>query len=385
MSAEIFFRAVTSSSNLHQRELCPGSAAAEEGLPNEESEYSAEGTFLHALDAQGEVYDQQPTDEQRHILKAAAEADESIFRAVTEKMEISRDEDFIEGREGEYWLRRGFRSIFPGHPDRWRYYTDRKVLVVIDKKFGYKEVTAAEVNRQLMSYGVMVAQEFDVERVFVAINQPRLPAMLRVTIGEFSKEKLAQAKELIFTIYDGAHNPDGSTRKDVPRVAGDDQCRYCKAKLQCDAYQEKYVFLAKTSEEGKSSFVAKLATLADEDLDRIYVACKFASLIEDPAKEEILKRMESGGMKGYQAQSNGFTSTITDNAGALMALRELGLPDEKIACPVARKTLKEELALAKGITQVEADKQIKALLAPYSESKPKSPSLKRTGPANLLK
>ena len=381
MNTEIV-RAVTSSSNLHQRELCPGSAAAEEGLPNEESEYSAEGTFLHALDAQGEVYDEQPTDEQRHILKAAAEADESIFRAVTEKMDISQDEPFIEGRETEVWLRRGFKSLFPGHPDRWRYYSARKILIVIDKKFGYREVTAAEINRQLMSYGVMVAEDYDADHVFVAINQPRLPAMLRVTIGEFSREKLAQAKQLIFQIWDGAHNPDGSTRKDVPRVAGDDQCRYCKAKLNCDAYQEKYVFLAKASEDGKKDFVAKLATLADDELDRIYVACKFAGLVEDPAKEEILRRMAAGGMQHYQTQGNGFASTITDNYAALGALKDAGLPVDKIARPLSNSDLKVVMAGIKGISQVDADKQIKAILAPYVESKPKAPSLKRT---NLLK
>jgi hypothetical protein len=47
-------RALTSASNLFRRQLCPGSARMEEGLPDEDSEMSREGTLLHDYAANSE-------------------------------------------------------------------------------------------------------------------------------------------------------------------------------------------------------------------------------------------------------------------------------------------------------------------------------------------
>ena len=77
-------RANTSASNIARRELCPGSAAAEEGLPEEDSEDAEEGTLLHKIDA-GESslvsWDSLST-EQKDLILYAKRADEDIFRAV---------------------------------------------------------------------------------------------------------------------------------------------------------------------------------------------------------------------------------------------------------------------------------------------------------------
>jgi hypothetical protein len=383
MSEEIT-RSLTSASNLRQRELCPGSAFAEQGLPNTDNDDSKEGTLLHAADADRENQPYDLTPEQREVLSAAQAADEQIFRAVAEKYQIAADEVFIEGREDERWLRRGFKTLFPGHPDRWRFYTDRGILIVIDKKFGRREVTPADSNIQLRAYGIMVAEEFDPERTIVAINQPRLPSMLRVTMGEYTRDNLADAKQHVYRIWDGSHNKDGSPREDVPRIAGEEQCHYCKAKEICDAYREKFVFLEKPAANGKDLFVGRLADLTDEELDRVYVATRFAKLIEDNTKEEILKRISRGEMQNYSATPSGFTSSITDNAKALELLQATGLEKAEIIRPVTMEELEKAYIKRFGGTLKAAKDAIKSALAPVMESKPKSPTLKRAkNPTNL--
>ena len=378
MSEEQITRSLTSASNLYQRELCPGSAFAEDGLPNADNDDSKEGTMLHAMDADPSIDRSELKLEQKEVLKAASAADDQIFSAVSEKMLIADNEPFIEGREDERWFRRGIKALFPGHNDRWRFYPRLKVLVIIDKKFGRKEVIPADANRQLMAYEVMGFEEFDADHVFVAINQPRLPAMLRVTIGEYNREASAAAKAHILTIWEGSHNKDGSPRQDAPRVAGEDQCRYCKAKLNCDAYRAKYVFLEKPSASGKDLFVEKLHDLTDDELDRVYVATRFAALISDSAKEEVLRRMENGGMTNYSQQPGGFTTTITDNAKAIELLQKAGLRSSEICRPVSLEALTEAAHEIRGGTQKDAKSFIKETLAPVIELKPKSPTLKRS-------
>lgn len=377
-------RALTSASNLHQRELCPGSAFAEQGRPNTDNDDSKEGTMLHALDADPKADRSHLTGEQREVLTAAAEADEHIFAAIATRMEISQDEFFIEGREDERWMRRGFKSLFPGHPDRWRYYTDRKVLVVIDKKFGRNEVTPAEVNRQLLAYALMTSEDYEADHIFVAINQPRLPAMKRITIGEYSRETLEASKAIVYSIWDGSHNPDGSARDDVPRIAGETQCRYCKAKLDCDAYAAKFAFLETPSHEGRDLFVGKLLGLTDDQLDRIYLACNFAGRIKDDVKDEILRRHESGGMSNYSVKPSGATTNITDQAMARRILISAGLPDAQITRLETMTTITKVAAEVMGLSEAKAKKEVEGLLASVSEKEAKAPTLKRNGAPQAL-
>lgn len=71
-------RALTSASNLHQRELCPGSAFAEQGRPNTDNDDSKEGTMLHALDADPKADRSHLTGEQREVLTAASIVERKI-------------------------------------------------------------------------------------------------------------------------------------------------------------------------------------------------------------------------------------------------------------------------------------------------------------------
>jgi len=229
-------RSTTSASNIFRREACPGSHAAEEQFPEEqESEYSAEGTTLHDLAANPEKDRSALNQEQRDVLKRAEDGAERILKAANASLKITDADQFEEGHEKEMWLRKSLNNLFPGHCDRWRYYPSKKALVIIDHKFGYITVEPAESNLQLRAYAVMGAAKWDCDTVLVAINQPRLPFDERLTIAEYNREAIGSAKEHLLSVWEGCH------QKNAPRIAEDGyQCRYCKARLHCDAYRAKY-------------------------------------------------------------------------------------------------------------------------------------------------
>lgn len=375
-------RQLTSASNLHQREACPGSAFAESGIPNEDSPDSVEGTILHSLDDDHALDRSHLTGEQADVLKASAEGDERIFSAVRASLSITENSPFVEGGGEELWFRRGIKRLFPGHTDKFRFYPDKRVLVIIDKKFGRREVAPAEANRQLMAYAVMGAEQFNPEHVLVALNQPRLAYDRRLTIGEYNRDGIRSAKEHLLRIWDGAHNADGSPREDAIRIAGESQCRYCRAKLSCPTYREKYEFLAKNASGGKAAFVSRIADISDGELDKVYIACRFASLISDAAKSEILARQESGRMLNYESQETGSIRTVTDVKSAADLLQlSLGLSLAEVMrhCKLSLEGVADELRVKDGISQKEAKDKVRDTLENLIELKPKAPSLKRTG------
>lgn len=374
-------RSLTSASNIDRRENCAGSAYAESLFePEEDSEYSAEGTLLHAHSADPAKPRDELTSEQREVLDIAARTDTEIIAALHSSTDMPADEPYEEGHEREMWFFRGLKKLFPGHCDYWRFYPRTKILVIIDRKFGRNEVTPAAANVQLRSYAVMGAKLWNPDKVLVAINQPRLGFEERLTIAEYTSEQIPAAREHLLRVWDGSHQADGSPREDAPRVAdAKEQCRWCRARLHCDAYRAKYAWLAGPSEDGKDAFVEKLVQLTDVNLDAVWRAVTFAKLIADAAKDEIVKRNAAGGMPMYELVDTGKTSIINDTPRAMRLLQTAGLSEPEImACASLKKeALAEKIKLRENLSMVAAKKRLNAILEPVLTITPKSPSLKR--------
>lgn len=385
-------RPLTSASNIHRRESCPGSAYAEFGLSNEDSEAASEGTMLHAHMADPKLDRALLAPEQLKTLAAAEEANNQIWELVAAAA-VQRgamwNGEYTQGEEIELWLRRGIKPVFGGHCDLWRYYPAAKLLVILDYKFGRVPVDEAESNLQLRAYACMGADKWDCDHVLVAINQPRLPFEKRLTLAEYSREALKQAKAQLLEIYDAAHNKDGSPREDAPRHAGESQCRYCRARLDCPAYRETYAFLADEAPTGKEAFIQnRMTRMADAELDKVYTACKFAALISDSAKDEIIRRQKHGGMPMWQISPGRKNTEIIDRPRAVRLLQGLGLPVESVleCAKISLPDLAEELRRRDGLKQKEAKEKIFQTLQPVLEIKETAPSLKRVegGQPDLL-
>lgn len=334
--------------------------------------------MLHDLDANPDKDHSELTSEQADVLDKAAKADEEVFKAIRLAMKFDENEPYEEGYEKELWFFRSIKKLFPGHCDRWRWWPRVKVLAIIDKKFGRKEVTSAESNLQLRCYATMAEKPWKPNLCIVAINQPRLPFEDRVTMGEYTPAQIQASRDQINAIWDASHNPDGSPREDAPRFAdAQEQCRYCRAKLKCDAYTAKYGWMSLPASDGKDAFVGRLAEIPDFKLAQVWEAIVFSKIVEGSAKAEIIKRIEAGGMPMFELKDTGNTSTINDTPKALKLLRSYGLTDEQImlCAKLTKGDLAEKIRDHEKCTIAASKKKLNQVLEPVLTVTPKSPSI----------
>jgi hypothetical protein len=374
-------RAVTSASNIFRREICPGSEKLEAGLPDQDSAQSQEGTLLHSFDANPKLERAVLRPQQQHLLRISNGLDEFIFAYVTEKFSIPENEPFEEGRERELIAMAGTESETPGHCDRWRLYPAISLLVITDKKFGFKEVTPAAANYQLRTYAIAGYDAWHPENIVVAITQPRLPYEQRVTMACYTSKDIEFAKAELTNIR------LVSRRDDAPLVATEDGCRYCKAKLICSAYQakvQKGLMLVPNTTGSKtlraSTAEQALSTCTDEQLDHVLVSIQFAEFIKDLARDEARFRVESGRLDTWQLGKPKPTRDITDprRAISLLTLRGDLSRDEILGCCDPKlHDIEEKVRAKKKCTWQEAKEAVESALEPVLERGTQKPSLTR--------
>lgn len=285
-------RPTTSASNLFRRALCPGSARMEEGLPDEDSVESREGDLLHHYQAHPEYVRSVLKPPQRDLLKLAKELEDKFFETVESNFGVKAS---VQRREFETW----FENV-SGHPDVARRYLEKSLTAILDYKFGYKIVERAELNLQLRCYASMVepsdlATLQKPETVVVAIVQPRLSYSERITMAKYTRSDIEQAQQQIRSILEASEHPD------APLVAGEEQCRYCKAKLICSAYRQmlsQIPWLATTdpklsvgAREGR--IIDRLSECTDQQLAAILEACAMAEFVNQPAHDEARRRIKA--------------------------------------------------------------------------------------------
>jgi hypothetical protein len=347
---------------------CAGSLWAEHGLPEEDSEWSAEGTELHRLTADPKLDRSHLKPAQIDLVDRALQSHEEILDAIYKDRDISKKEPFLEGHERELLLRRGIRPLISGHCDYWRYFPRLKFLFVEDNKFGFLEVTNAAENVQLRTYGVQGAGEWDTEWAFVAINQPRL---FSYNIASYDRKTLVAAKDQLIWAVDAA------MQKDAPRTYSEEACRYCKAKLLCDTYK------ARTNACVPLAMRA-VADLSDEEMEAMYTAVKMSSQerFADAVKMEMRKRVLEGRMPGYEMKPNAPRRKVTDALMAAGLLQKRLTYDEVLgvaSLPLdgLTSTLRKKHKLTEKEAKAELDELLKVVIQ-LSESEPSIVKVNKT-------
>jgi len=349
-------------SNMHRHLRCPGSFWAEFGLPDEDSEWSLEGTELHRLAGEPSLDRSHLEPAQMDLVERAIQLQDEVLVAVYKERDIPLDEPFEDGHERELWLRLGIRPVVSGHCDYWRYFPRLKLLIIEDKKFGYIEVTDAAENVQLRTYAVQGAGDFDCDEVFVAVNQPRLFAY---NIASYDRKTLVAASNQLFRVV------DATLKKDAPRVYGEDACRYCKAKLLCDTYT------ARTNAMIPLAMRA-VADLTDAEVETIYTAVKMASedRFANAVKMEMRNRVMEGRMPGYAMKPNAPRRKVTDALFAADLLVDWLNYGEVLGCaslPLGEVTTAIRKKFKKMEKEVKAE--INAALEPVIEVTTPEPSI----------
>lgn len=241
-------------SNAERWMVCPGSVAAEAGLPNNDTIYTAEGTAAHRVAELAFEYQRDPEIWEGQIIRIHAKGDTPYFdieidREMVDSVRIfARLVNKLRKKAKKIWVERKFDLGFPaslprafGTADVVAVEAEPGYLDVPDLKYGKGVKKEAKDNPQLMIYGLGAWLELWNEEPVLAANishvrlwivQPRIldenePHISKhvVTVAElrtFGKQLLAAAK--------------ATQQPDAPREAGE-HCRFCKAKPTCATFR----------------------------------------------------------------------------------------------------------------------------------------------------
>jgi hypothetical protein len=374
---------------------CPGSVRASFGLPDTARYEAAEGTVAHDLAEQW--------------LRAGVKPIERLGTTETVKLftgtyDIPIDETMLafveqyvdwcnEPPGDHYHEQRVDYSRLTPIPDQGgtadHFAARPKWLVLTDLKYGVADKIIAYHNPQVSLYALGVIYEwdwlYDFEKVTIRICQPRL--------GHFdewhtTKEELLQFADWAKGRMHQAWDPD------PPFVPGEKQCRYCKARLTCDAairWAERLIddtFDDETEREGwdlrdhtpeQELFEpAPVEPMSTERLANLVSWRKWAETLFASAFEELDRRAKAGDIApGWMLAEGKSSRRVEDQEGVAETLDILGVPEEdmwdrKLKSPAklekmlvtqGKRTIKEAAALLKPYVRVVPGGSVLALIS----------------------
>ena len=284
-----------SPSGAHRWMACPGSVALEAAFPDQSSAYAAEGTLAHTLasehlDGSG-LHPSQRIGEVHEVDGYTFTVDAAMAAYVDDYCRLVQE-----------YAQRGLLLVeqrvpiahvtgeagATGTSDAIVVHTAKRMLYVVDLKYGMGVRVDAGDNPQLMMYALGAMEqceplgEFD--QVCMVIHQPRLNHVSEhwIYFGDLwaFKRRAAEAAEL-------------TRQPDAPLVPGEKQCRFCKAKATCPALRAEVTEVVSGSAT-LDEFLVPDVTTGDNYLS---VAMSKVGLVEDWCKAvraEVERRLMAG-------------------------------------------------------------------------------------------
>ena len=307
---------------------CPGSVTLSEGIEDKSSSNADEGTMMHAFAASCletgvdavayiglRLNGKQAKDVQfyvDHVREIVAATGGEL--QVEQRLPIG----WLTGEEGAH----GTADAVIVTPDE---------LIIVDAKFGYKEVEAEE-NPQLMIYAAAAYDElkvaYDFQRVRVVISQPRLLAKPEFS---FSMDELQKfIVDVAFSAEYTRHNPD----KYVP---SEKACQWCRAKAICPALREQSladfdVVVPETAHEDDLARVMANANLIEGWIKAVRAEVERRLLANIPVPGYKLVQ----GKKGNRAWAD---ADVAEAALKAMRIKHDQMYDYKLASPTSIEKL----------------------------------------------
>ncbi len=341
--------ALLSASSAKKWMNCPASARLEEQIPDEESEYAAEGTLAHAiceLKLMKLFTDRNMTDKTYKSRLTKLQKDPAYQKEMDGFTDVYVDHIVdlansfpapptvaVEKRlDYSDWAPEGFGTgdciLISGTE-----------LHVIDFKYGKGKPVSAIDNYQLKLYGLGAIKEFSmiypIRSVVLHIVQPRNGGISTWNIGRADLEAWGETevKQKAKLAYDGTG----------PCVPGSwcDDC-FCKLRATCRARAEENLSLMSVAYHPETGSVMNLPpALTNEEVGGILKKAQFLASwvkkLEDFAQKELLAGRVIPGWKLVEGRSN---RTLSDPDKAFAALKSAGYEDavlyDRVPIPLTR-------------------------------------------------
>lgn len=213
----------TSASNAQADALCPGRHLAQYGLPDERSSDSMFGTRVHDALAKGNGEGLSPQEED--IYESCKAIEDKIVEKFfgPEIKDLARFPD----REKRFWIQWSNGMKHSGQIDAA--YRHKLKALVIEYKALPGDVPDSPRNMQLRDQAVLY--DFNnqmLAEVATVVIQPLVTHSPEICV--YNREQIVRARDEMFARVFKSNQPDS------PRVAGEVQCKFCKAKGNCPEY-----------------------------------------------------------------------------------------------------------------------------------------------------
>lgn len=326
--------ALLSASSAHRWLNCPPSAVAAEAYPNQDTEYTREGTLAHEVAeamASGRA-GLQWANSRDDITKEMLECAQGYADYIQEQIKSDTAVVLLEQRvDFSPWVPEGF-----GTADCIILQND--TMDVIDYKYGQGVAVSAECNQQEMLYGLGALNDYgiayDVKHVRLHIYQPRLN---NISVFELTTEALllwgeqeVKPTAMMAAKGEGEYSPG-------------EWCKFCPHAGRCRE-------LTKTCTEYVQTHQLRVAVpvLAPHEVADVLRMEPLVTLWLKRVREQALNTLLDGGeVPGYKVVEGRGSRAWTDELQVAQTLQEAGYSREDITETSLLSVAKMEKAIGK--------------------------------------
>ena len=331
--------------------LCPGREKMEKGLPDQRSSDAQRGDVLH--DAMyGKDVELSPDDVD--LVRRMHEEEETILITVF-------GDDWADGtygtREERMW---SSNKTYSGKPDMLA--VKDGTALIIDYKTGRIPVTPAKDNWQLRGMAVLADQKYTIDECFVAIIQPYCGSF---SLYRYDRKGLSKARRQVNQLLRRVNSDT------IKLVAGEKQCKYCRAKTICPALRE----------QSSAISIADTGTLTSAQmgdvLDKAGLVEMMIKSVRARAKEVLMDAPVA--INGWKLVDGTPRRKLTSTNGVYTAMTNDGLSFDAIMGAANFSVTKIERALreSKGLTAQQARDYAAEMLKDLIETSDPDPKLEK--------
>lgn len=301
-----------SPSNFERRMLCPGSLAAEKGLPYTTSVHAETGTMLHdKVNSLITVYKDSWTEglkeDQIEAVKDAASYYNSLKNTSLDIVKEIHEQTF-----SLKFLMDGMQGTADSVLILYNKEENICEIHVIDYKFGIGVPVKAKDNYQLMLYALGVYMHpsiNDIVKHYCNLGSHQQPfrfttAHLHIVQPYLENSRWDLSREELTSLITGSRMQlirqaiINASEPDAVRIPSTKACQFCKAKPTCYALNS--LVPSVNNKDTKELVAAKVRLLTDEELGSIYENKSLINTYLNSVEEYIKEKLLTGEFLNYK-------------------------------------------------------------------------------------